>query len=527
MTELETGTRIGRYTLVDLIGRTGMSEVWRAKDWDEKIVALKTISSRAVEDPQLRVRFLREGGEHQQLSHPAIVPILDFLEQEGGFYLVMQYLADGSLEDHLEKIGWGPLPIPRALRIASQILPALDFAHQRLIIHRDVKPSNILLEGDRAYLSDFGIALALSRPRLTTYSQILGTRCYMSPEQILMPLEITHLTDVYSFGCVMYELLTGRQPFDQGEESPENQYAMMDRRLREPPVPLREWNPEIPQRLEQIVLTSLAPLPNDRFAGCGSFARALEAVERAMADSAPKIVIPPPAIPSASTASAQADLGPPPIPFKTPASPPSRAPDLDRSAPPPDPVKPVEPPTFQTSPKKPIPAVQFVSAALIIGLGWLPFAPQAANGAITVTAVASSILLLTVLYRGWSALPAGYRRTTPANAVGLLLLPLFNLYWVWNVIPGFARDYNEYLRKEGLRQRPQPLGFYAFFCIFCYYLPCLVALLGAPVLVREITVFDMIVLVPVMIGLIASAVNNLPSVAMPRTAASAREHSNR
>ncbi len=147
MKELDAGVRIGRYELLEQIGRTGMSEVWKARSEDGKIVALKTISSRAGDDPHLRARFLREGGEHQKLTHPSIVPILDFFEESDGFYLVMQYIAGGSLEDKLEKNGWGPLPVDEALQIAGQILPALDYAHQRLIIHRDVKPSNILLEG--------------------------------------------------------------------------------------------------------------------------------------------------------------------------------------------------------------------------------------------------------------------------------------------------------------------------------------------------------------------------------------------
>src|SRR5271156_1480505 len=164
MNNLVSGARLGSYELVSLIGQTHMSEVWRAQDWNGNAVALKTISSQAGEDPQLRARFLREGGEHQLLNHPGIVPILDFFEQDNSFYLVMQYLSGGSLEDRLERQNWNPLPVPEALKIAGCILPALDYAHQRLVIHRDVKPSNILLEGDRAFLGDFGIALALSRP---------------------------------------------------------------------------------------------------------------------------------------------------------------------------------------------------------------------------------------------------------------------------------------------------------------------------------------------------------------------------
>src|ERR1044071_1371502 len=161
MSELVEGRRVGSYQLIQRIGQTGMSEVWGAQDRDGKVLALKTISAKAGAVPQLRARFLREGGEHQLMKHPSIVPILDFFEQQGQCYLVMQYITGGSLEDRLERLGWRPLPIPDALNISRQILSALDYAHRKGVIHRDVKPSNILLDGDQAYLGDFGIALAL------------------------------------------------------------------------------------------------------------------------------------------------------------------------------------------------------------------------------------------------------------------------------------------------------------------------------------------------------------------------------
>ena len=228
---------------------------------------------------QLRARFLREGGEHQLMKHPSIVPILDFFEQEGNFYLVMQYISGGSLEDRLEKLGWKALPIPDALKISKQILSALDYAHQKGVIHRDVKPSNILLDGDHAYLGDFGIALALGRPRLTTFEQVMGTRCYMSPEQIQTPLKITHLSDVYSFGCVLYEMLTGRQPYPQSDDSKEAQYTMLAKRVHEPPTAPRTIIRRSLLAWSVLYSQLLSATPQDRFAGCGSFARALEGIE--------------------------------------------------------------------------------------------------------------------------------------------------------------------------------------------------------------------------------------------------------
>ncbi len=467
MSELVSGLRLGSYQLIELIGQTGMSEVWRAHDRDGKLVALKTISSQAGADPQLRARFLREGGEHQLMKHPSIVPILDFFEQEGKFYLVMQYISGGSLEDRLEKLGWKPLPVPEALNISRQILSALDYAHQKGVIHRDVKPSNILLEGDRAYLGDFGIALALGRPRLTTYEQVMGTRYYMSPEQIQTPLNITHLSDVYSFGCVLYEMLTGRQPYPQSEDSKEAQYTMIAKRLHEPPVSPRQYNPAIPVRLERIVLSSLSANPADRFAGCGSFARALEGLETEKP-------------------------GPSPIP----------------------PRPPISAPAAVTTPVQLVSVVGNVIAAVIVGLLWIPFTfgdggSTPVQAMILICVFLSNLVLLRMLYKTWAALPVSHARTTPGKAVGFMFVPFYNLYWVWNAYVGFARDFNRYVKEVDPQEQPQPDGFYLAFCIFHFYLAILLSFV--PQFLSWI--LDVMILTPIMIGIMANAINRLAKVA--------------
>ena len=477
MTELVSGQRLGSYQLVERIGQTGMSEVWRANDRDGRLVALKTISSQAGEDPQLRARFLREGGEHQLMKHPNIVPILDFFEQHGSFYLVMQYISGGSLEDRLEKSAWKPLPIPEALNISRQILSALDYAHQKGVIHRDVKPSNILLDGDRAYLGDFGIALALGRPRLTTYEQVIGTRYYMSPEQIQTPLKITHLSDVYSFGCVLYEMLTGHQPFPQSEDGKDAQYTLIAKRLYEPPVSPRQYNPAIPVRLERVVLSSLSANPQDRFAGCGSFSRALEGLETEKP-------------------------GPP--------------------RPQPVPIPPVPPkPVSVSPPAKSVSVAGNVVAAIIAGLLWIPFgfggSTSDVQAMVVICAVLSNIVLLRMLYKIWAALPADRARTTPGRAVGFLLVPFYNLYWAWNAYAGFAKDFNRYMKQVAPQEQPQPEGFYIAFCIFHFYL----AILFAFVPEFLTWILDMVILTPVMIGIMANAINRLAKVA-PSQPAGAR-----
>jgi len=469
MSELFEGRRLGSYQLIQRIGQTGMSEVWRAQDRDGKVVALKTISSQAGTDPQLRARFLREGGEHQLMKHPSIVPIVDFFEQEGNFYLVMQYISGGSLEDRLDHLGWKPLPIPEALKISKQILSALDYAHQKGVIHRDVKPSNILLDGDHAYLGDFGIALALGRPRLTKFEQVMGTRCYMSPEQITTPLQITHLSDVYSFGCVLYEMLTGRQPYPQSDDSKEAQYAMLAKRVHEPPVAPRTYNPAIPARLERVVLTALSANPQDRFAGCGSFARALEGIETEKPDLRPK---------------------PDPDPKPTPLKPQGIA--------------------------KKVSVGGYVVTALIAGLLWFPFRFEESSYGreqdvlimIFVCAFLTNLVLLRVIYKAWAALPSSYARTAPGQAVGFMFVPFYNLYWVWNVYAGFAKDFNRYVKEVDPGIPPQPDGFYIAFCIFHSYLTLLL-----PFITPYLLIPDLLILTPIMVGIMANAVNALAGVA--------------
>jgi hypothetical protein len=450
------------------------------------VVALKTISSQAGADPQLRARFLREGGEHQLMKHPSIVPILDFFEQEGNFYLVMQYITGGSLEDRLEKLGWKALPIPDALKISRQILSALYYAHQKGVIHRDVKPSNILLDGDHAYLGDFGIALALGRPRLTTVEQVMGTRFYMSPEQIQTPLKITHLSDVYSFGCVLYEMLTGRQPYSESGDSKEAEYTKLAKRLHEHPVLPRQYNPAIPARLERVVLSSLSVNPQDRFAGCGSFARALEGIETEKPGPLPI----------------------PPIPGPKPPTPPA-------------PPK----PQVGTTPVKKVSVVGNVIAAIVAGLLWFPFTFEGGGGGredvsimVFVCAVLTNIVLLRVLYKTWAALPASHARMTPGKAVGFMFVPFYNLYWVWNAYVGFAKDFNRYVKQIDPQEPLQPDGFYIAFCIFHFYLSLLMALV--PQFLSWI--LDFIILTPIMVGIMTSAINRLAKIAEKQQTTGAR-----
>jgi len=199
---LEAGERIRDYVLEQRIGEGGVGEVWRARHTRlERPVALKIILPHLVRDENIHSRFLREAENMANLRHPHIVRIYDFFPFNDIEYLVMDYIEGGSLQNRLSRLG--RLPLTDALHISRDILDALDFAHRKQIIHRDVKPSNILLAADsHGYLGDFGIALVLGKTRVTRFGTNVGTLEYMSPEQIHGE-ELDHKTDVYRFGCVL------------------------------------------------------------------------------------------------------------------------------------------------------------------------------------------------------------------------------------------------------------------------------------------------------------------------------------
>ena len=208
---MEAGQRIRDLILEEKIGAGGAGEVWRAHHTHLNTpFAVKAIYPHASQDPHFRDRFLEEASVMARLEHPHIVPVHDFFFLDGVSYLVMSYIAGGSLEDVLKRRG--RLPLDEVLHISHGILDALDFAHHSVhdgvVIHRDVKPSNILVRPDgHAYLVDFGIALVVGKQRHTGFGTNIGTPEYMSPEQIQAKADIDHRTDVYSFGCVLFEML--------------------------------------------------------------------------------------------------------------------------------------------------------------------------------------------------------------------------------------------------------------------------------------------------------------------------------
>ncbi len=212
--ELTAGMKLGIFTIIRQIGAGGMSEVYLVKDDLGRPFALKTMSRSLSFEPSFRQRFEQEARIMASLSHPNIVQMHSYFEADGRFCLVMEYIEGGSLRELSRKIG--PIPEKRALHILKQIAKALSHAHSKGIIHRDVKPSNILLdENDNVKVMDFGIARMAEGPGLTMTGTQMGTLVYMSPEQIRDSKHVDEKTDVYSLGVSFYEMLTGRPPYDE------------------------------------------------------------------------------------------------------------------------------------------------------------------------------------------------------------------------------------------------------------------------------------------------------------------------
>ncbi|HEX4966514.1 MAG TPA: serine/threonine-protein kinase [Thermoanaerobaculia bacterium] len=285
------GQEIGNWRIESQIGEGGMGTVYLARHKTLGTpAALKVLAHTLSRDPKFHERFIREARAQAQLRHPGIAQVMDFIEQGEDLFLVIEYLPGGTLAERLEHSSKAT-PMT-ALSWVQQALSALDYAHQHGVIHRDIKPSNLMFdEAGRPKVVDFGIALTLDGRRLTTTGS-LGTPHYMSPEQIRRPLDIDHRTDVYAMGIVLYEMLAGHPPFDA-----ESDFDLRFAQVNEPPKPLREQNPEIPEELEAIVMRALAKNPDERYSGCGEFARALAAFEKPVA--MPPIPPPlPPPVPS-------------------------------------------------------------------------------------------------------------------------------------------------------------------------------------------------------------------------------------
>mgnify|MGYP004701694377 CR=1 FL=1 len=272
---MQAGEQVGKYILEHKLGEGGMAMVWMARHMDlGKAVAIKCLSTRLTTNPEYEQRFLSEGRWQAGLRHPNIVEVVDFLVKGDDRFLVMDFVEGLSVSAYQKQAGGGPLPLEMVDSVGWEIGQALEYAHKKGLIHRDVKPSNILLDAEnKAYLTDFGIALAVGEDRLTRTGMAVGTVHYMSPEQIARPREIDHRSDIYSFGCVLYDMLTGRPPFVSAEG--DTDFTVMNGHLTLPAAPVHTLNPQVPPAVEQVVQKCLAKDPNDRYATAAEMARAL------------------------------------------------------------------------------------------------------------------------------------------------------------------------------------------------------------------------------------------------------------
>jgi eukaryotic-like serine/threonine-protein kinase len=261
----------GRYEIEDLVGTGGMSSVYRARDTVlERRVALKILHDHFSSDPEYVERFRREARAIARLNHPNIVTVIDRGDFQGRQFIVFELVPGDNLKDVVRR--YGPLPVPEALALTHQIARGLSFAHEHGIVHRDVKPQNVILdESGSAKVTDFGIARSLEPgDGLTQTGTVLGTSDYVAPEQV-SGRRVDARSDQYSLGVLLYELLTGEVPY-----SADNFMAVAMRHLRDPVPSVRKRRPDVPEPVDEIVAKAMAKRPEDRFPSMEAMMAALE-----------------------------------------------------------------------------------------------------------------------------------------------------------------------------------------------------------------------------------------------------------
>lgn len=278
--EGEARKAFGRYEIQELIGRGGMSEVYKARQIAlDRIVAVKVLTSTLAQDARFRARFNREAHMVGEMHHPNIVSVYDAGEEKGIFYIAMEYIPGETLSSCLKREG--KLPFPDAASIVRDIASALDYAHERGIVHRDIKPHNIMLQkveapmpdepSFRPVLMDFGIArMIAAHTALSSGSSALGTLDYVSPEQILESSRVDRRADVYSLGIVAFQMFTGKLPF--ADKSPA---AVIMNHLKKPAPDPRTANPDVPLHVAFAILRAMSKDPDERPQTAGEFATLL------------------------------------------------------------------------------------------------------------------------------------------------------------------------------------------------------------------------------------------------------------
>ncbi len=262
--------KVGRYELIRELDVGGMAIVYLARDpRTKREVAIKVLMPTLARDPEFRQRFVREAETIARLEHPAIVPLYD-VGDENELYLVMRYMTGGSLRRRLDT---RPYTIPEIAVFMQRIGPALSLAHSRDIVHRDIKPGNVLFDDlDQAYLSDFGIAKVLNSAATITTQQ-MGSPVYMSPEQINSPKEIDHRSDIYALGVMLFELLSGQRPY-----TGDTPLQLLAARLMQPIPPIHTLKPDLPPDWDIVVRRAMAENRDERYQTVADFVADVAAV---------------------------------------------------------------------------------------------------------------------------------------------------------------------------------------------------------------------------------------------------------
>ncbi|MCA9901336.1 MAG: serine/threonine protein kinase, partial [Anaerolineales bacterium] len=267
----EPGSIVGNYRIEEKLGQGGMATVYKAHhERLDRPVAVKVLHAIFKDDDTFLRRFTREAQVVARLEHPNIVPVYDFAEHEGYPYLVMRFVQGQTLK---EKLSQGTLSTKEMLHVASRVADGLDHAHKQGVLHRDIKPSNILLtKGGGGFIADFGLA-RITQSGESTMSQdmIMGTPQYISPEQAKGNMDLDGRTDIYSFGIVVYEMVTGRVPF-----ASDTGYSVIHSQIFDPPPLPSSLNDKISPALELVLLKVLSKEPADRYATAGEFVAAFK-----------------------------------------------------------------------------------------------------------------------------------------------------------------------------------------------------------------------------------------------------------
>ncbi|MFI9414845.1 serine/threonine-protein kinase [Nocardia gamkensis] len=391
----------GHYRLDRLLGSGGMGEVWLAHDTTaDRAVALKVLTTAYAADPKFRQRFTREARLAAQVRGPHLVPIHSFGELDGRLYIDMEFIEGSDVAALLRRAG--RLEPERAIEIVVQTAAALDIAHRAGLVHRDVKPSNIMVTPDgTAYLIDFGTAQRSDQPAITATGNVVGTLAYMAPERF--DGSAVPQSDQYSLACVLYECLTGRRPFDDGDPP-----RMLRAHLMQTPPLASALNPALPPALDAVITRGMAKDPALRWSSAGELASAgyaaltgQDATTVELASSVPTFVLPPPrgvvrtgAAPGARTSSGSRPalvafaalvalvagalwLGRPDAADAGPASAPAPSPKQEPSA----------PPSHLPATRAPVP----ISAPILV----LPGAGQPCDPVVDVPSVTVDGLVLT------------------------------------------------------------------------------------------------------------------------------------